>query len=250
MKRLLILLPVLLLSLWLPAVSLTELQEAETMYQEGKYAESAEIYNKVLLQGQASAGLYYNLGNCYYKTGANTLAILNYERALLLNPSDKDARYNLELAQKAVVDKIVVLPELFLLRWYKDVVTYYSADQWAYISVVFFLLFLFTVGLFFYSSTVFVKKSGFVMGICMLFFMVCSGIFAMKQNSRIENREYAIVMRPSVTVKGAPDNSGTELFVVHEGLKVALVGSLGEWYNIRLADGNEGWIAKADIEKI
>lgn len=88
------------------------------------------------------------------------------------------------------------------------------------------------------------------MGICMLFFMVCSGIFAMKQNSRIENREYAIVMRPSVTVKGAPDNSGTELFVVHEGLKVALVGSLGEWYNIRLADGNEGWIAKADIEKI
>ena len=51
-------------------------------------------------------------------------------------------------------------------------------------------------------------------------------------------------------MKGAPDNSGTSLFLIHEGLKVQVVGELGNWYNIRLADGNEGWIAKSDLERI
>ena len=74
-----------------------------------------------------SAILYYNLGNCYYKLGENTQAILNYERALLLDPSDASARYNLKMAQQAIVDKIEVLPELFLVRWYKGFVGYFSA---------------------------------------------------------------------------------------------------------------------------
>ena len=59
-----------------------------------------------------------------------------------------------------------------------------------------------------------------------------------------------IVMTPSVVVRGAPDASGTELFVIHEGLKVQVIETLGEWYNVRLADGNEGWIRQADLEKI
>ena len=64
------------------------------------------------------------------------------------------------------------------------------------------------------------------------------------------NRDSGIIMTPSVVVRGAPDSSGTELFVVHEGLKVQVLGSLGELYNVRLADGNEGWVTKADLEKI
>ena len=72
----------------------------------------------------------------------------------------------------------------------------------------------------------------------------------MKQYRRITERDYAIVLTPSVTVKGAPDNSGTSLFVIHEGLKVKIIESLGEWVNIRLEDGNEGWVAKRDIERI
>ena len=74
--------------------------------------------------------------------------------------------------------------------------------------------------------------------------------FAMRQNSRISEREYAIVVAPSVTVKVAPDNSGTSLFLIHEVLKVQVVGELGNWYNIRPADRNEGWIAKSDLERI
>ena len=64
------------------------------------------------------------------------------------------------------------------------------------------------------------------------------------------DRDSGIIMTPSVVVRGAPDNSGTELFVIHEGLIVQVIGTLGDWYNVRLADGNEGWIAKTDLEKI
>ena len=145
-------LPVLLISLCaLAATDPQSEKQAEEFYREGKYNEAAEIYRKLRAGGMESAILYYNLGNCYYKLGENTQAILNYERALLLDPSDASARYNLKMAQQAIVDKIEVLPELFLVRWYKGFVGYFSADQWGYISVTLFILFLVMAALFFYS---------------------------------------------------------------------------------------------------
>lgn len=226
------------------------LEEAGQYYAEGKYSEAIGLYEGILAEGQESAGLYYNLGNCYYKLGENTRAILNYERALLLKPGDEMARYNLKMAQQAIVDKIEILPELFLVRWYKGVETCFSADQWGYLSVALFIVFLVMAALFFYSRSVAVKKTGFVVGIVVFLLTAASLFFAVRQDKRISEREYAIVMTPSVTVKGAPDNSGTSLFLIHEGLKVRVVGELGGWYNIRLADGNEGWVAKSDVEKI
>lgn len=251
MKKIVLLLSVLLISLWGFAIDDSQReQQAEQFYAEGKYADAADIYNKLLAEGMESAALYYNLGNCYYKLGENTKAILNYERSLLLDPRDGMTRYNLKMAQHAIVDKIEVLPELFLVRWYKSMITYFSADQWGYISVALFILFLIMAALFFYSRSIGVKKTGFVVGIIAFFLTIASIYFAMRQDSRVSEREYAIVTTPSVTVKGAPDNSGTSLFLVHEGLKVRLVGELGSWYNIRLADGNEGWVMKTDLEKI
>ncbi len=251
MKKILLILPFIWIALagW-AAANPQEEQQAEQFYREGKYSEAAEIYQEILARGMESAELYYNLGNCYYKMGENTRAILNYERALLLDPGDGMTRYNLKMAQQAVVDKIDVLPELFLVRWYKAVETYFSADQWGYVSVGLFILFLVMAALFFYSPSVGVKKTGFVVGILVFLLTLLTVFFAMKQHERISKREYAIITTPSVTVKGAPDNSGTSLFLIHEGLKVKVVGQLGDWYNIRLADGNEGWVAKSDLEKI
>lgn len=250
MKKWILIWPLLFCMEWGWAQDMNLTRQAENFYREGKYRQAAEAYNQILGAGLESEALYYNLGNSYYKLGENTKAILNYERALLINPSNKDARYNLKMAQEQAVDKIEVLPEIFFLRWYKALVAYFSADQWAYISVAFFLLFLCGVALFFFSSRVGWKKLGFIGGIVLLFFTVMTVIFTVKQNSRVADRDYAIVMTPSVTVKGAPDNSGTDLFVIHEGLKVQVIGSLGDWVNIRLGDGNEGWVVKNDVEKI
>ncbi len=250
MKRILLILSWLFMSLAVMAANSSTEEQAEQAYSEGDYATAADIYNKMRADGMESANLYYNLGNCYYKLGENTQAILNYERALLLNPGDAMTRYNLQMAQQAIVDKIEVLPELFLVRWYKSLTTSLSADGWAYWSVGFFIVFLIMAALFFYSRSVFVKKTGFVVGIIVFFFTLGAVFFASRQNKRISEREYAIITTPSVTVKGAPNDSGTNLFLIHEGLKVRIVEELGDWYNIRLADGNEGWVAKSDLERI
>ena len=251
MKKIVFLLWILLGSVWAFALDIPQLeQQAEQAYAAGKYEDAAKIYHDLLSEKLESANLYYNLGNCYYKLGENTKAILNYERALLLNPGDEMTRYNLKMAQQAIVDKIEILPELFLVRWYRAVQTYLSADQWGYVSVVLFVLFLLMAAIFFYSRSGTLKKIGFIVGI-FVFFLTCGAILlASQQDKRLTQKEYAIITTPSVTVKGAPDASGTSLFLIHEGLKVQIVEELGNWYNIRLADGNEGWVAQSDLEKI
>ena len=186
----------------------------------------------------------------FYKTGETAKAILNYERALLLQPGDKDAKYNLAMAQRSTVDNIKVLPELFLVRWYNGFVTAFTADQWAYVSVFLFICFLVMSVVFFHATSISMKKMGFTVGIIALLLAGATVLFASKQYHRQTDRNMGIVMTPSVVVRGAPDASGTELFVIHEGLKVQVIETLGEWYNVRLADGNEGWIRQADLEKI
>lgn len=224
--------------------------EAVKMYQEGDYSGAIDIYTKMLEEGKESFSLYYNLGNNYYKQGEIGRAILNYERALLLQPGNEDARYNLTMAQRAAVDKINVLPELFLVRWYNSLFTALTADQWAYISVALFLLVLVMVMLFFYATSMSTRKTGFAVAVVALLLTGASVLFANRQYHRLTDRNTGIIMSPSVVVRGAPDNSGTELFVIHEGLKVEVLESLGSWHNIRMADGNVGWILQDAMEKI
>ena len=251
MKRIYIILMLLLSGVMTYATDVKTLaEEATKMYQEGVYQKAIDLYNEMLSDDMESATVYYNLGNCYYKQGETAKAILNYERALLLHPGDNDIKYNLTMAQKATVDNIKVLPELFLVRWYNAFVTAFTADQWAYVSVILFIGFLIMAALFFHATSISLKKSWFTLGIIMLLVSVMTIFFALKQYHRVTDRDSGIIMTPSVVVRGAPDNSGTELFVIHEGLKVQVIGTLGDWYNVRLADGNEGWIAKTDLEKI
>ena len=225
-------------------------KEAETLYTNGDYDKALELYKKVIANGEESSVLYYNIGNCYYKLGQNTKAIIFYERALLLNPNDEALNYNLSLANRNIVDKLDVIPEIFFVRWYKSFVSLFSADQWAYICSALFIALLVLLLIFFYSNIVWLKKLSFYKAILCFLFVICTFVFAYQQNAKIKNREFAIISAPSVTVKGSPDVSGTDLFLIHEGLKVKIVDELGTWYNIVLLNGNEGWVSQKSLERI
>ena len=248
MRRLFILVTILLIGGNTLFAQSTE--QAEEYYKSGEYEKAIEEYSAILDGGESSAMLYYNLGNCYYKIGENTKAIINYERAKRLAPGNADIKYNLEMAQKATVDKIETLPEIFFVRWYKGFVNSFSVDGWAYFSVASFLLLLIMLSMFLFSNYMVVKKIGFFVGIIMLFTTIWSITVAYNRyNSELEHNQ-AIITAPSVAIKSSPDNSGNDLFVVHEGLKVDIVSTIGSWYNVRLADGNEGWISSSDLERI
>ncbi|MCI6875634.1 MAG: tetratricopeptide repeat protein [bacterium] len=226
------------------------LKEAEEAYAKEDYTQAIELYESVLKSYGESAMVYYNLGNAYYKAGKVAPAILNYERALLLNPGDSDTRFNLQVARQKTVDKIEPIGEFFLTRWIGTVEDVYSADGWAKWGVASFLLFIGCLVLFFFSKWIRLKKIGFFAGICFLLISLVANLFADSQQDKLLHRADAIVFASTVTVKSSPDASGTDLFILHEGTKVTIKSTLGEWSEIQLEDGNVGWMPSKEIQQI
>ena len=224
--------------------------KANEMYQKGEYEKAIQAYQFVLDTHIEAPEIYFNLGNSFYKSGEISSAILNYERALLLSPDDKDIQYNLDLARKHVLDKFEVLPEIFVKRWFTGIRNSFSANLWAYISIGLFFLALLFASFYLYSNKAGLKKIGFFLALIAFGISLLTYSFASKKTDEITLREYAIIFSPSVTIKGSPDKSGTELFLLHEGTKVKVIDSLGDWRNIQLSYGNEGWLKKEDIEMI
>lgn len=226
------------------------LKKANERYVENEFAQAIAVYENLLSNGYESAALYFNLGNAYYKNGELTRAILNYERAKLIAPNDEDIRYNLELSNQLVVDKIEPLPKPFYLEWRESVINLYNTDKWAKISLSAFVLMLICVLAYFFSSIISLRKTAFGLAIFLLIFSAFSYSFATKQKAKLVNRTHAIIFSPTVTVKASPDVSGTDLFVIHEGLKVRITNQLNNWTEIRLEDGNSGWVQNSVLEKI
>ena len=226
------------------------IKEAATAYTQEDYSQAIERYEEILKIYGDSPEIYFNLGNAYYRANKIAPAILNYERALLMNPGDKDVRFNLEIAKLKKVDRIDPLGEFFLVQWFNAIQNLLSVDTWASLGIVCFILFIGCLILFFFSKWMRLRKTGFYLGIILLFVVICANLFAWNQQKAIVNRTGAIIFAPTVTIKSSPDASGTDLFVLHEGTKVFIKSSLGEWHEIELEDGNVGWIRQKDLERI
>ncbi|HEX7585952.1 MAG TPA: tetratricopeptide repeat protein [Prolixibacteraceae bacterium] len=226
------------------------LQKANEFYTKDQFKQSIDVYNQILMTNMESPEVYFNLGNAYYKTGQYTLSILNYERAKLLSPDDEDIAFNLQVANQKVVDSIQELPGIFIVRWWNSLVNSQTTDRWAIMSIISFIVFLVMFGFYFFAKTSEVKRITFWSGCFLLLFTISSWTFAAKQKNRLVNHSYAIVMQPTVTIKSSPSEKGTNLFVIHEGLKVRITDKLGDWLEIRLADGNKGWLQTESIERI
>ena len=224
--------------------------EGDSAYIKNDFASAIQIYESLLQQGEAPE-IYYNLGNCYYKTNDIARAILNYERALLLSPGNADIRANLEIARSKAIDKVTPVPEIFFITWIKSLVNSQSSDAWARTGIASFLLLLVSLAIFFFTQHIKWKKIGFSAAILFLIVTVLSNLFASQQKSYLTNRNDAIILSPSVTVRSTPSESGTSLFVLHEGRKVEIKdNSMREWKEIRLEDGKVGWVPSSSIEVI
>ncbi|MFT3738940.1 MAG: tetratricopeptide repeat protein [Breznakibacter sp.] len=226
------------------------LVNANQLYAAGKFAESAQAYEDILKSGVESEALYFNLGNAYYKSGVLPRAILNYERALLLDPDDKDVIYNLDLANSQIADRINDVGHFFLKGWFVDLINKGTSDFWAWTGIAAFIIGLAAFGVFRYSPSTALKRTGFYISIGLLLVVVLAFSFSHQQKDRLANRTEAIVFAPTVNVKSSPDNSGTDLFVIHEGTKVKILETLGSWRKIQLRDGSQGWIPANDFEVI
>ena len=225
-------------------------EKANAFYTTEDYQQAISLYEQILSSGKESAKLYFNLGNAYYKAGNMNNALLNFERAKLLSPNDENIDFNIRMANQFVVTSIEPLPLPFFMRWRTSVINMYSSDTWSYISISAFVLFLILIGLFIFSRVVTIRRISFLFGIFVLILSGFTYSFAAKQKKEIDQRSGAIVFCPRVTVKSAPTATSTDLFLIYEGLKVEITDSIGTWKEIKLADGNEGWLPDSCIVKI
>ena len=226
------------------------IKAAEAAYISEDYGKAIELYENIIDTYGESPEIYYNLGNAYFKDGQIAPSILNYERALLLDPGDTDIRHNLQIAKARTIDKIEPVGEFFLKKFFRQMQNMGSVDAWAIVGIVCFVLFIGCLILFFFSKWVYLKKIGFYLGLFLLVFVVISNIFASGQKEELLNRNDVIVFSPTVAVKSSPDNSGTDLFFIHEGTKATIKSSIGDWYEVMLEDGSVGWVPSKDIVQI
>lgn len=226
------------------------LKAANDYYAANELSRAINTYEYVLANGYESAALYYNLGNAYYKNNDLVNALLNYERAKKLAPFDEDIQFNLNLANQFVVDKIETLPRPFFIKWGQNITRAFSIDQWATISLISFILTLAFALAFVLFQLPSMKKLAFGIGIFMLVISASSFTIAAKQRYNEKYRLHAIIYSPSVTVKASPNSNSVDLFVIHEGLKVEILKNHNAWLEIRLEDGNRGWIQKESLKII
>lgn len=223
---------------------------ANAAYAKGDFEKAIEQYESLIKSNSVSSEVYYNLGNAYFKINNIGLAILNYERAKKIDPDDEDLLTNLKLANQRTEDKIDAAPQLFLSEWKNGIVDIFNEREWSVICIVFFSFSLLLFGIYILSHNNALKKTGFFGGIFILAATVFIFFIAQNNYESTKNSADAIVISATATITGSPNEKGTKLFILHEGTKVVVTQEAADWTEIKIANGNVGWIKTDHLQKI
>jgi tetratricopeptide (TPR) repeat protein len=225
-------------------------KKANGLYHKEKYLEAAQVFESIEKQGKASSDLFFNIANCYYKLGKVAPSIYYYEKALLLNPDDEAIQINLSFAQKMAIDDIKVMPEVGFKKILKEYTRVFHYDTWAWIAVLIAFLSLLSFLGYYFGNTVLLKRTFFSL---FLLFIVGIGITvfsAFLQKKWSLNYNPAVVFAASTTLKAEPKTSSEDVATVHEGTKVYVLETLGNWSKIELTDKTKAWIDKEAIREV
>lgn len=218
--------------------------KANDLYSQENYTDAISIYDSILTLGLESSELYYNLGNCHYKQQNWSNAIWHYEKSLKLHSNNKTLK-NLELAKLKIIDNIELIPELFYKIWWRYFITIFSTKIWQFLAI----LCVWTILIFQLTSQFKESKKGknlaFLSFIALTLFFVTHSSY----NNNYEKKE-AIIFSSTIIVNSAPTTNSSDLFSLHSGSKVLIIDNIGDWINIRIANGNEGWIKQTEVKEL
>ncbi|MCX7744515.1 MAG: tetratricopeptide repeat protein [Flavobacteriales bacterium] len=211
------------------------------LYSEGKYEEAYSMYEKLIKQGIVSEVLYYNLANAAYKTGRYAEAVLNYKKALRINPKNSDARFNLKITQQMLIDKKTDYTEVGLSKILHTIRYSLSMDGWAWLQILWLFLAVFSFVAVYLVSQIQLKKVLFLLS---FLFLIPAGIsfgFAQWQFAELHTPE-AVIMSSSVNVYSEPSENSTVLFILHGGSSVDIIQSKDQWMKISFEGEKIGWL--------
>ena len=215
---------------------------ANEAYSNSDYTTAITLYDNIISSGFESHELYFNLGNCYYQNKDWANAIWHYEKSLQLDKNEKTLE-NIELAKLKIIDRIEELPQLFYKRWWEKFISIFNTAVWQYLAIVCIWL-VFIIKLL--SQFISIKAEHFLRFLYPLVVILLIVTYASYQENY--SKTQAIIFSSSVVVNSAPTDSSINRFSLHSGSKVEITDQIGSWINIKLANGNSGWIKKSDCK--
>lgn len=228
---------------------------AAKAYDQELYTEALKLYQQAEQQEGTSAALLVNIGDTYYRLKDTGHAIVSYERALLLDPGNSDARNNLSFVRQKAG-----LPDesgtSILGIWADQAVSCFASNTWAVLAIASFLALLLAVALYVFAHRVLLRKVGFFGAIVLLAATILANVGAFVTHHRATRHDTGIVMAQKATLGTSPRTPGPSevAFELPQGRKVALGDSVrvGQnlWLRATTPDGRQAWINAADIEII
>ena len=225
-------------------------RQANDLYENGKFESALSVYSEIVASGFEAADLYYNMGNAAFRSNNIGHSILYYEKTLKLDPSHQDAAHNLDYVSRYKVDAFEEVPELFIRTWILAAVHALPEHTWSIMALLGFILTLVCLLLYIFTKGLALKKTGFFAALLGLLLFIFTLSAALAQHQNTVRPDFGIIISPSVVVKSTPSESGTELFILHEGTRVRVNEQVTGWHNIRIIDGREGWVRSGDFENI
>lgn len=235
-------------------------QQADSAYNSEDYRSAIELYNRAIAQDGVGTDIYYNLGNAYFRNDNLGKAVVSYERALRLDPTNADARHNLEFVRSRIQDR----PEddsAFLSNVHSSIVTAMTANAWAWTALALFILLCGAVALYIFAPSVNMRKTGFFGGIVLLFGFGYIIYVAYSATKLAQSHEYAVVTVPMTHLSSVPRPSrgaDDRVVPIHEGTRVEIIDSIAtpddpvspQWYSVKINNSTRAWLRASDVERI
>ncbi len=216
------------------------------LYSKNEYRAAAKQFEEAS-QSIRSTDIQYNLGNCYYRLNDYPRARLAFERAVRIDPSNSDAKYNLRITA-AKIKYAGAQPQSFISSWWHDLLHSRSIAQWTAYALVCFALMLACVLLYFFGNALWMRKGAFFAGLALVFVMavslICAGILTSQGDTPTE----AIVLQQS-DIRQSPSANSKNLQHILPGAKIRLIteSSVKGWQQVSLGGGQKGWISTENI---
>lgn len=223
-------------------------QEANDLYTSESYDSALVLYQEILDEGEYSFEVFYNMGNSYFRTNQLGNAILYWEKARKVRPSDGQTIENLNFAYRLAKDKFDV--DVKSIGFIKAFIYEKSPNFWSILSLVVVIILSITLYLFFVSKHDTTHQISFYLSIVGFICLVTVIVFASMHKSYMETSNEAIVTAPRVQVLTAPTDGSEESFPLHEGTKVEIIKEENDWAEIQVNQDSRGWVRLESLGKI
>ncbi len=211
-------------------------------YQDGRYGEAVAAYRSLLQFRIRDPRVEFNLANAEFKLGRLGASILHYERARRLEPTDEEIQANLEYARSFAIDQVNVPEPAAVIRGVHAVQSRLGPDRqaWIALALIWICMILVAWGLAVPGRW----NAGFAWGLASLLLCIAVSVGSWYVTyQRLEGRQLAVILVPAVEVLAGPGDNNATLFTVHEGLTVQVrTDSGGEWMQVSLPNGLNGWL--------